>query len=77
MADTLNESNSADKESPSNLLRRVFVPIEKRMTNGAYMFQTTDKTVYVRAELGAPMRRAIPKLRGKAARRADKRARRK
>lgn len=65
-------------ESPEiDPLRRVFVPRETRTANGTLVFRTiSDGMVYARLKDGS-IRRAIPKLRGKAARRADKRARRK
>ena len=56
-------------------LRRVFVPIERRTANGMLVFRTTDKRLYARLDNGS-IRRAIAKVRGKAARRADKQARR-
>lgn len=56
-------------------LHRAFVPIEKRNVNGQLMFKTLDKTLYVRTDAGA-IRRAVPKVRGKKARRAEKEARR-
>lgn len=54
-----------------SLLNRVFVPIER---NG--VFGTHDGMVYRRDRTSGAIRRAIPKVRGKAARRGDKRARR-
>ena len=57
-------------------LRRVFVPRETKTPLGTTVFRTLDGTVYARVEDGS-IRRAHRKLRGKAARRADKRARRK
>jgi len=54
----------------------VFVPIEKKTPKGTIVFRTTDNLVYARAQEGGPMFRAIPKVRGKAARAADKKQRR-
>lgn len=56
-------------------LRRVFVPIEKRTSQGTWVFRTQDNEMYARLTDGS-IRRATPKLRGKTARRADKLARR-
>lgn len=53
-------------------LKRVFVPIENR----SGFFQTSDRCVYQRDQETGTIRRAIAKVRGKAARRADKRTRR-
>lgn len=65
------------KQKPTiDPLRRVFVPIEKRTAKGTIVFRTSDKTMYARLEEGGPIRRVVPKIRGKAARRADKLARR-
>ena len=61
---------------PLDPLRRVFVPIEQKTPKGTIVFRTTDNLVYARAQEGGPMYRAIPKVRGKAARAADKRQRR-
>jgi len=52
-------------------LRCVFVPIER---NGS--FRTMDGERYRRNPQTSVIRRATPKVRGKAARKADKRARR-
>lgn len=51
--------------------RRVYVPIERRG-----VFRTHDGVVYIRDARTSVIRRQIPKVRGKAARRADKRLRR-
>ena len=56
-------------------LRRIFIPIEKRTTAGTFVFRTHDNLVYARLEDGS-VRRAVKKVRGKAARRADKQMRR-
>lgn len=61
---------------PIDPLRRVFVPIEQRTPRGTIVFKTHDNRVYARREEGGPMYRAIPKVRGKAARRHDKQQRR-
>jgi len=71
--DTVSEK-TLDQRPPIDPLRRVWVPIEKKMPDGNMLLRTTDKTVYIRLENGAIMR-AQPKLRGKAARKADKKAR--
>ena len=72
------EKRSADgtlNQQPINPLQRVFIPIEKRNVLGQLTFQTLDRTKYVRHVSGAFVR-AVPKMRGKAARRAEKQARR-
>lgn len=56
-------------DKPVDLLRRVWIYNGKK-------YQTQDGTYYARDEKGA-VHRQIPKVRGKAARRADKLARRK
>jgi hypothetical protein len=53
-------------------LRRVFVPIEDKRG----FFRTHDYAVYQRNAESGVIRRAIPKQRGKAARRAERQARR-
>lgn len=66
----------APKETrPLDPLRRVFVPIERKMASGQTVFRTTDQMVYARLDDGS-IRRAIPKQRGKSARRHDKEVRR-
>lgn len=55
-------------------LKRIFVPIEKRTAAGTLVFRTSDKQVYARLDDGS-IRRAEKKIKGKAARRADKFAR--
>jgi hypothetical protein len=62
------------KETKIDLLRRVFVPVEKRTAAGTLVFRTLDNQVYVRLEDGS-IRRSDRKVRGKTARRADKCAR--
>ena len=57
-------------------LRRVFVPLERRTSAGTIVFRTTDKELYCRVDEGMPMQRVNKKIRGKAARRASKIARR-
>ena len=57
-------------------LRRVFIPIERTTPNGTTVFKTTDNMLYLRHPLDDSIRRATPKVRGKAARRRDKVARR-
>lgn len=58
-----------------DLLRRVFIPIERRTPNGTIVFKTTDHQMYARLDDGS-IRRADRKVRGKAARAAEKKARR-
>ncbi len=53
-------------------LRRVFVPIVDKLTG---RFRTLDGERYVRLECGT-IRRVVPKVRGKAARRREREARR-
>ena len=56
-------------EKPSlDPLRRVFVPVERRMTNGLMAFRTTDGESYVRLMDGS-IRRAAPKVNGEQAKR--------
>ena len=57
-------------------LRRWWVPVEKKNVTGEYVFRTHDNQKYFR-HLDGSIHRAVPKQRGKAARRADKLARRK
>lgn len=59
--------NTPKSDQPLDPLRRVFV------YNGQ-QFHTTDGTYYKRDESGA-IRRQIPKVKGKSARRRDKRER--
>ena len=61
-------------ESPIDPLRRVFVPIERGLTGGALLLQTTDKQTYIRNGPGLPMRRIPPKVNGKIAKKARRRA---
>lgn len=42
-------------------LRRVFVPTEKRMTDGRMTFRTSDSVKYVRDDKGV-IRRTAPKV---------------
>lgn len=63
------------KKPADELLRRVFVPIEYQTSFGS-AFRTHDGTPYMRDGHTQVIRRARPKVKGKAARRADKRARR-
>lgn len=55
-------------------LRRIIVPIEKRMTDGNLTFQTSDRDRYIRTPDGV-IRRAAPKVNGKRARKARQLAR--
>ncbi|MFI5222673.1 MAG: hypothetical protein ACHQX3_00260 [Nitrospirales bacterium] len=54
---------------PIDPLRRVFVPIEKRMTNGNLTFQTMDREQYIRTPDGV-IRRKKSKVNGKLAKKA-------
>lgn len=56
-------------------LRRVFVPVERKNTDGTYVLRTHDKTTYIRGADGV-LRRQIPKMNGKDARRARRMMRR-
>ncbi len=51
-------------------------PLHRVFVHNGQRFHTADGVYYMRAE-GDTIRRQIPKVRGKSARRADKRARRK
>ena len=66
---------TTDHKPSIDPLRRVFVPIERVTPNGTTVFGTHDREVYVRLEDGS-IRRARLKLRGKAARKAERRTRR-
>lgn len=57
------------EQPPIDILRRVFVPREREREDGTYVLHTSDKTRYIRGVDGA-IRRAEPKVNGKAARRA-------
>jgi hypothetical protein len=48
------------------------VPTETPVAPGATAFMTTDRRVYTRSTATMEIHRALPKVRGKAARRADK-----
>lgn len=58
-----------------DLLRRVFVPREFRIAEGGSVFRTIDGQTYRRLADGS-IRRATPKVSGKAAKRARRAARR-
>ena len=58
-----------------DLLRRVFIPREFAVAEGGSVFRTTDGQTYRRLPNGA-IRRAKPKVSGKAAKRARQRERR-
>jgi hypothetical protein len=61
-------------EKPSlDLLRRVFVPIERRTVKGTLVFKTQDGDMYARLADGS-IRRTHPKVNGKDARRARRKA---
>lgn len=53
-------------------LRYIYVPLE----DSQGFFRTSDRTRYHRDPATGVIRRLVPKVRGKAARRAEKRARR-
>lgn len=45
--------DSGSSNTKPDLLRRVFVPVEHRMSDGNFIFRTTDREVYQRdAETG-------------------------
>lgn len=54
------QSTMPSAPKPLDPLRRIFVPIEKRMTDGRLAFQTSDGEQYVRAQNGV-IRRKNPK----------------
>jgi hypothetical protein len=61
---------TADDHKPTtDLLRRVFIPIERRTVKGTFVFKTMDGELYVRLDDGS-IRRARPKINGKQARKA-------
>ena len=76
--DTLPRSTEGDMppaaQPPPDLLRRVFVPIEKRNLDGTLSFKTLDGTRYKRMTNGA-IRRVTPKVNGVEARKARAEAR--
>lgn len=74
MDDQLKDSMT-DQQHPTDPLRRVFIPVEKRTTQGTLVFRTLDKQMYARLDNGS-IRRATPKVNGKEARKARARARR-
>jgi len=49
-------------------LHRIIIPIEKRMTNGDLTFRTQDGERYIRSTSGV-IRRKVPKINGKVAKR--------
>ena len=59
------------KETKLDPLCRIFVPIERPTDSNTFIFRTTDKETYERLEDGS-IHRINRKVRGKAARRADK-----
>jgi len=59
-----------------NPLRRVFVPIEKRMADGNFRLRTTDRTRYTRNAHTGTIFRADPKPLNKHARRREQAAQR-
>lgn len=67
--------NKPSNKEPLDPLRRMFVPIEKRMTNGNMTFQTLDKERYYRTSQGVILRVA-PKVNGKKAKKERQRRRR-
>lgn len=67
--------DAADQQSPIDPLRRIWVPRETKTSKGTIVFRTLDGDVYARLADGS-IRRAIPKVNGKEARRARQRVRR-
>ena len=61
---------SSSVNEPLDPLRRVLVPIEKRMTNGNWVFRTSDNVRYIRMDNTGVIRRAQPKVNGKLAKKA-------
>jgi hypothetical protein len=56
--------------------RHAFIPNERRVDERHTAFRTHDQSIYVRHVESGVIRRAQPKTKGKAARRAEKLARR-
>lgn len=63
------------EQTTLNPLRRVFVPREIRVAEGGTIFRTLDGETYRRGTDGS-IRRATPKVSGRAAKRARAKARR-
>ena len=55
-------------------LRRVFIPVEKRASNGDWLFETSDGHTYRRGIDGV-IRSRMPKINGKLAKRIRAKAR--
>lgn len=66
------DDNAQRKIDP---LDRIWIPIEKRTAKGTLVFRTSDRETYARLDDGS-IRRVDKKARGKAARRAERAARR-
>jgi hypothetical protein len=66
------EEQKAEQIDP---LHRIFVPIERPLSGGGATLKTTDGLKYYKL-LDGSLQRAVQKVRGKAARRADKKMRR-
>jgi len=62
----------AVEKKPLNPLRRILVPIEKRMADGNFRLRTTDKTRYTRNAHTGTIFRADPKPLNKHARRRER-----
>lgn len=67
------EKAKAEKAKPIDPLRRVFVPRESEIGDGIFAFKTSDKQRYFRRQDGS-IRRETPKMNGKEARRARRKA---
>jgi hypothetical protein len=74
--DMTGQRSGVDQRHPIDPLRCVFVPKQGITADGRHVFATHDHMLYVRDSEYGPMRRAISKVKGKAARKADKKARR-
>jgi hypothetical protein len=59
-------NKAVDQQRPIDLTRRIFIPIEKRQSDGTVVFKTLDHTQYQRCEDGS-IRRIHPKVNGKQA----------
>jgi hypothetical protein len=63
----------ADQQRPIDPLRRVFVPVKKRKSDGTIVLQTLDHTQYQRHADGS-IRRIHPKVNGKLAKKLRRRS---
>jgi hypothetical protein len=68
------ESAKPNANEPLDPLRRVFVPIEKRMLNGQMTFRTTDQTQYFCDDKGV-IKRRFAKVNGKRAKKSRQKQR--